>query len=116
MTAIHQQGHEAEIQQRRQNPEPQRPVADAAPQRSVQTSRPAGAHRISGAVLKLWYGAGDGSVHSRPVECVPSQTSAVAFLPPRTHWMIKIGNRICDSPKANPPMDDTMFQSVNCTA
>ncbi len=34
-----------------------------------------------GCSVKLWYGGGDGNVHSKP--SAPSQTRSVAFLPPR---------------------------------
>src|SRR5271168_4447589 len=111
MTAMNQERDDAEVKCQRQRHQPQCPVANPAPDAHVGR-----VHLTSGAVVKLWYGAGEGRVHSRPVGCVPSQTSAVAFLPPRMHCTMTTANRICDSPKANPPMDDTMFQSVNCTA
>src|SRR5271154_4381878 len=116
MTVMNQQDDEAKIKRRGQTRQSEGALADAAFDRGIHHPSLARAHRISGAVAKLWYGGGDDKVHSNPVGCVPSHTSAVAFLPPRTHWMITMANRICDSPKTKPPMDDTIFQSVNCTA
>ena len=71
---------------------------------------------MSGGVEKLWYGAGEGMVHSRPCCMAPSHTAALAFLPPRMVWMTRTANRICDRPKPKPPIEDTMFQSENWTA
>ncbi len=39
----------------------------------------------AGAIVNVWYGGGDGRVHSRP--SAPSHTWSVAFSPPRMVWM-----------------------------
>src|SRR5690606_22697823 len=66
----------------------------------------------SGGTSQLWYGAGEGSSHSRP--WAPSHTRSVAFAPPFTHCQMAIGNSSCDRPKPNAPIEDTMFHSENC--
>src|SRR5687767_5993865 len=67
-----------------------------------------------GGSVQLWYGGGEESSHSRP--CELSQTWPVALAPPFTHFQMMNGNSSCDRPKPNAPMDDTRFQSANCTA
>ena len=72
-------------------------------------------HLTTGASSKVWYGAGDGTVHSRP--CAPSQTSAVALRAAAHALQITMyTNSSCDRPKPNAPMMETMFQSANCVA
>ena len=39
-----------------------------------------------------------------------------ALAPPRTQRMISHTNSSCDRPKPKAPIDETMFQSVNCVA
>ena len=63
----------------------------------------------------MWYGTGEGSVHSSVV--APSHGFAGAFSPsPRMHLITAHRNTSCDRPKPNAPIDETMFQSVNCGA
>src|SRR5579859_6777320 len=81
--------------------------------RSAQSSWYGWAHTAVGGVSKLWYGGGDGRVHSRPL--APSQTLAVAFSPPRMQLMTFHRKISCDRPNMKPPMDDSMLRSVNCT-
>ena len=39
-----------------------------------------------------------------------------AGAPLRRHLITMYGKRSCERPKPNAPIEDTMFQSVNCTA
>ena len=62
----------------------------------------------------MWYGAGDGSVHSSVSE--PSHGRAGAGAPNMMHFSTIYRNSACDNPNPNAPIDATMFQSVNCVA
>src|SRR5215472_19230113 len=81
--------------------------------RAAQSSWYGCAHTAVGGVSKLWYGGGEGRVHSRPL--APSHTLAVAFSPPRMQLMTYHRKISCDRPNMKPPMDDSMLRSVNCT-
>src|ERR1700723_3170062 len=105
VTTENRDGDEPQIESQRHRHQHQSAAADQAPPvRHLHR-----AHLISGATVKLWNGGGDGKVHSSPVGNAPSHTAAEAFWPPRTHWMIRITNRICEAPNAKPPIEDTMF-------
>src|ERR1700684_884842 len=67
-----------------------------------------------GGVSQEWKGGGDGSSHSRP--WAPSQARLPIGVPCLMHFQMMYGKRNCESQNPNPPIDDTMFQSVNCTA
>src|SRR3546814_2182055 len=64
--------------------------------------------RITGGVVKVWWGAGDGTVHSRPL--APSQARASARAPLRLdcHRMKNMKNGVTNMPKA--PIELTRFQ------
>src|SRR6185369_9243545 len=68
---------------------------------------------ITGGVLKVWCGAGDGTVHSRPRAA--SHTRSVAFAPLRSdeYRIANIMNGVRNMPNA--PIELTMFQSANTT-
>src|ERR1700748_2482980 len=117
VTAKNQKRDEAQIKGDRHRCQPQGGIADAQPPRILAGARAlSAAHLISGAVVKLWYGGGENNVHSKPFGRASSHTSALAFLPPRMHWTTRTAKMICEAPKAKPPIEDTMFQAVNCTA
>src|SRR5690606_31920917 len=69
--------------------------------------------RITGGVLKVWCGAGDDTVHSRPL--APSQTRSVAWTPLRleVHRIANIRNGVTNMPNA--PIELIRFQSANTT-
>src|SRR5471032_2297780 len=71
-----------------------------------------GVHLTSGGVVKVWYGAGEGMLHSSP--SAPSHGLAGAGLPPRMHLMTMNRKKICVVPKMNAPMEETMLKSANC--
>ena len=56
--------------------------------RGLVAHRVDAAHLMTGASSNVWYGAGDGTVHSRPCVRASSQTRAVAGAPLRTHFQI----------------------------
>src|SRR5690606_9716245 len=68
---------------------------------------------MTGGVLKVWNGAGDGTVHSRPR--APSQARAGALAPYFSEWakMKIIMNGVRNMPNA--PIELTRFQSANTT-
>src|SRR6185312_13406673 len=71
------------------------------------------AHLTTGGVSNVWYGAGDGSVHSSVV--APSHGLPGAFSPLcAMHFRTTYRKMNCDRPNQNAPTVDTMFQSVNC--
>src|SRR5258706_14572366 len=72
------------------------------------------AHLTTGGVSKLWYGGGDGSVHSSV--SAPSQGLSGAFAPPRMHLITTVRNINCDAPKPNAPIDASMLKTVKCSA
>src|SRR3546814_18995238 len=69
--------------------------------------------RMTGGVVNVWCGAGDGTVHSRPL--APSHTRSVAFAPLRLalHRIANISNRVMNMPHA--PMDLTTLPPANNT-
>src|SRR5690606_9292164 len=69
--------------------------------------------RITGGRVKVWCGAGEGTVHSRPL--APSQTRAVALAPLRLelHRIANIRKGVMNMPNA--PIELTRFQSANTT-
>ena len=66
---------------------------------------------MTGGVVKVWCGAGDGTVHSRPLAF--SHARASAFLPLRSedHRIAAIMNGVTNMPNA--PIELTRFQSAN---
>ena len=69
--------------------------------------------RITGGRVKVWCGAGEGTVHSSP--CAPSQARAAAFSPWRSecHRMKAIMKGVRNMPKA--PIELIRFQSAKAT-
>src|SRR5690606_33176289 len=66
-----------------------------------------------GGSTKVWKGAGDGTVHSRPV--APSHGLAGAGSP-RPFQALRVRNRkiSCEKPKKKAPMVAISLKSVNC--
>ena len=78
------------------------------------SSRLAHCVTMTGGVSNVWYGAGDGSVHSSV--SAPSHGRAGAGAPLRIVFSTAYSRTSCDRPKPNAPIDATTFQSVNCVA
>ena len=59
---------------------------------------------MTGGTSKVWNGAGDGTVHSRPL--APShERSAAFFFEKYTQWMITPRKISCEAPNQKPPME-----------
>ncbi len=69
--------------------------------------------RITGGVLKVWCGAGLGTVHSRPSRHSQARASACSPLRSERHRMKPIRNGVANMPNA--PIELTRFQSANTT-
>src|SRR4029079_17879912 len=65
----------------------------------------------TGGVSNVWYGAGDGNVHSSV--SAPSHGRAGAGAPLRIVFRTATRSKNCDRPNPNAPIDATTFQSVN---
>src|SRR5437773_12137739 len=81
---------------------------------SCSLKRNEDSHCTTGGVSNVWYGAGDGNVHSSVDP--PSHGFAGAFSRPRMHLTPAYGNTRVDRPKPNAPIDTIMFQSAHCRA
>ena len=110
MTAKHQQRDDPEIKRQRHRGQAEGGVSD--PRRAAARPCSLDFGRRGEAVI----GRRRGQRPFQTIGSAPSHTLAVAFLPPRMHCTITIANKICEAPKPKPPIEDTMFQSVNCTA
>src|SRR5690606_36210522 len=73
------------------------------------------AHLTSGGSSKVWCGAGDGTVHSRP--SAASQLFAPAFSPRPLAALMTTHRKISWlRPKPKAPIDASMLKSANCSA
>src|SRR6185312_13712347 len=69
---------------------------------------------ITGGSSKVWYGAGDGTVHSRPL--APSHTRSVAFFfEKNTQWISTPMKISCEAPNRKPPIELIMLKLANAT-
>src|SRR6185312_11748695 len=69
---------------------------------------------ITGGTLKVWCGAGEGTVHSSPL--APSHTRSVAFFfEKNTQWITTPRKISCEAPNRNPPIELIMLKLANAT-
>src|SRR5574337_210152 len=69
---------------------------------------------ITGGTLKVWCGAGEGIVHSRPL--APSHArSAAFFFEKNTQWITTPRKINCEAPNRKPPSELIMLKLANAT-
>ena len=69
---------------------------------------------MTGGTSKVWNGAGDGTVHYRPL--APSHTRSVAFFfEPHTAWISTPTKISCEAPNRKPPIELIMLKLANAT-
>src|SRR6185437_11867117 len=69
---------------------------------------------ITGGTAKVWCGAGEGTVHSKPL--APSHTRSAAFFFEKNAQWISTPRKIsCEAPNRKPPIELIMLKLANAT-